>query len=395
MLFDSPMDNIISLHLANDGFLYAGSDTEGLVYKINLADKTALIAYDTDKQEISSITSDKQGMVYFATADTDKARPGAKLVLSNDNKPKNTDDDKKDSETESADNKTETSKRPPATRTRPRRRSESNGDSGNGNIVYKLSPQGYAEKIFSSPVIIHDITLSDANRLYLATGIEGNLISINLDDLSSTVVFDSESAQISAILSVNDKLYLGCADAASIAIVKPELAKSGTFTSDVFDARQPSKWGVMYIDGSELENNITVKVRTGNTSDPDNGGWSDWYKTTVSLPMVTYDIPVSRFIQYELTLTADSESSPEISEVQASFSVPNLKPEIIELTLEKPEQDQNMPLEEAKKIQVACKQKMPTTTILYMTFRLKLKAQKAGLKLQTMSWKISISGTQI
>ncbi len=357
LIYDAPVANIISLCLADMGILYAGGDEHGLVYKTDLASKTTTVAYDTGKAEVSSLALDKAGNIYIATADSSSARPGTKLILSDNNSSKNATEDKDGSEDKmSGDASAE--KQPPATRAHTSRR-PNNKQETDGNQVFKLSPEGYAEAIFAGPVIIHDIALNEKeDELYLATGFDGNLITINLNTLESVIVYDSESSQISALEMANNKLYLGCASQAALVSLDQEYVEEGTFISSVFDAKQPSLWGTMYLQGNAITGNVDFFSRSGNTSDPDNGGWSEWIKADISVPAVMVNSPIGRFLQYKLVIIrTNSQETPKISQIKASFSIPNLKPQVNELAIEGPQgggnPKQEIPLEEMKKLQVS------------------------------------------
>ncbi len=353
MVFDAPVANIITLALSEDGILYSGGDEYGLVYQTDLTTGQTTVAYDTGKGEVSSLTLDDAGNLYIATADSKLARPGSMILLSDSNnsgKPKPSTEKPEEKLSEKQDSPT----LPPATRTQPEPGSSRQADT-EGNLVLKLTSAGFIEPVFSGQIIIHDMILNQQqSKLLLATGPEGYLIEIDLLTGKSVIVFDSESRQLSSIILSKDKLYVGGADSASLSIIEPELVEKGEFVSDVFDAGQPSAWGTMYIQGKWLQDNVSIFARSGNTKDPDKGPWSKWAPAKPELPGVKTILPVGRFMQYKLALTAGPEQqSPEISEVKVSYSLPNLRPQIEELTIQKPQgKPQEQPLEESKKIKL-------------------------------------------
>ena len=348
LIYDAKANNILALQLSNDGKLYAGTDTHGLVYCIDLATGKAAVAYDTGHDEVSSLALDAKGNVYFATADSAAARPGAKLVLSveSDVEKKQKEGDDKDSDADSKD------KQPPAT-DKPEANNKPANKSAGGkkNTVFKLAPEGFVERIFAAPVVIHDIALDDNGKLYLATGIEGNLICVDIETRESVVVFDSESKHVSAIACDKGMVYVGCTDKASLLAVEPGYVAGGEFVSAVFDASQPATWGLMYLK-AQYTDGISMMVRSGNTSDPEKGGWSDWNNASLTLPAVKMEVPVGRFLQYKFTMTSVEGSSPEVSEIKASYSIPNMKPLITNLDINIPPLDPKTPYNELKKYQI-------------------------------------------
>ena len=350
-IFDAKAKNILSLQYSAGGKLYAGTDTHGLVYCVDLGTGNTTVAYDTGHQEVSSLALDAAGYVYIATADSDGARPGAELVLSIENDVEK--NGKEDSKEEKASDGDDKSKQPPATK-KPERQNDSKNGGGSGgkkNTVFKLSPSGFVEKIFVGPVVIHDISLGDKGQLYIATGVEGKLICLDIETRESVVTFDSESRHLSAVAFNNGRVYVGCADKAAVLAVEPEYVAQGGFDSDVFDASQPATWGMMYMQASEVAG-VKMQVRSGNTSDPEKGGWADWADASLELPAVKVAVPVGRFLQYKLLLNAVDGKSPKVSEIKASYSVPNLKPVIAKLDIMIPPLDPKTPYNELKQYQV-------------------------------------------
>lgn len=55
LVYDSPDKNILSLAVGPDGFIYAGSDSRGLIYRINPRTKEAKVLYDSEQQEITAL----------------------------------------------------------------------------------------------------------------------------------------------------------------------------------------------------------------------------------------------------------------------------------------------------------------------------------------------------
>ncbi len=349
-IYKAKAKNILALSLSEQGKLYAGTDTHGLVYCIDLGTGVTTVAYDTGHEEVSSLDQDSAGNVYIATADSAAARPGAKLVLSLEN------DVEKNSEEKGQENDSpeanEKNNQPPATK-KPERQNPPNkgGSGGKKNTVFMLSPSGFVEKIFVAPVVIHDISLGDNDKLYLATGIEGKLICLDIPTRESVVVFDSESTHLSAVTCFNGRVYVGGADKASVFTVEPDYVKQGEFESDVFDASQPAAWGLMYMQAEQTDG-IDMQVRSGNTSDPEKGGWTEWKQAEIKLPAVSADVPVGRFLQYKLVLNAVDGGSPKVSEVKASYSIPNLKPVIAKLDVMVPPLDPKTPYAELKQYQI-------------------------------------------
>lgn len=78
-LLNTPQSNILCLARDKQGRVYAGTDTDGLIYRLTIKpDGTAdsFVLYDANEPEIGSIVVFPDGTVFAGTADAEQARPG-------------------------------------------------------------------------------------------------------------------------------------------------------------------------------------------------------------------------------------------------------------------------------------------------------------------------------
>ncbi len=72
--------NVLCLARDKQGRIYAGTDTDGLIYRLTLKDngslKDSFVLYNANEPEIGSLVVTDDGTVYAGTADADQARPG-------------------------------------------------------------------------------------------------------------------------------------------------------------------------------------------------------------------------------------------------------------------------------------------------------------------------------
>lgn len=74
-LLDAEQVNVLSLAMSDDA-IYAGTDTDGLVYRITLGDEPeTFVIYDADEPEIGALLVEGDA-VYIGTADAEMAKPG-------------------------------------------------------------------------------------------------------------------------------------------------------------------------------------------------------------------------------------------------------------------------------------------------------------------------------
>ena len=106
-------DNVLCLAIDKQGTVYAGTDGEGLVYRITSTGKNgntdfnSFIVYDAKEPEIGALFVDANGIVYAGTADSKQARPGrlTKPTKDEQGRPEK-DSDEPDSATENTSDET-------------------------------------------------------------------------------------------------------------------------------------------------------------------------------------------------------------------------------------------------------------------------------------------------
>src|SRR5207249_1808831 len=68
LVFDSPRTHLLSVAVAPDGAVYAGSDGEGLLYRVGPDGKVAVL-FDAPQGEIRTLLVAPDGALYAGTAD--------------------------------------------------------------------------------------------------------------------------------------------------------------------------------------------------------------------------------------------------------------------------------------------------------------------------------------
>eukprot|EP00752_Nemacystus_decipiens_P015880 g14188.t1 len=75
LLLKTAQSNILSLAIDNAGNIYAGTDTDGLIYRID-KDGTPFVVYDAPEAEVSTLVAMPDGTIYAGTAAAEQAKPG-------------------------------------------------------------------------------------------------------------------------------------------------------------------------------------------------------------------------------------------------------------------------------------------------------------------------------
>jgi len=206
------------------------------------------------------------------------------------------------------------------------------------NDVYQISPSGFVQKIFSKAVVILDMEYGGDGQLYLGTGNEAQLLRLDVNRQEAVVLHEAKpSVQVSALCVGDGTVYAGLANPGGLLAIQEKYVRKGYFESDVIDVKQITQWGKLHLDADIPDGSgIWVATRSGNTSDPKNGGWSDWSDSQ----MVQMDLPIDsepgRFLQYRLTLASfDGKATPTVREVKLAHMIPNLPPKLSGLTVKR------------------------------------------------------------
>jgi hypothetical protein len=206
------------------------------------------------------------------------------------------------------------------------------------NEVYQISPSGFVRKIFSKAVIILDMKYGGDGQLYLGTGNEGQLLRLDVNRQEAVVLHEAKpSVQVSALCVEDGTVYAGLANPGGLLAIDGSYKRKAYYESAVVDVKQITKWGKVQLDADIPEGaGVWVSTRSGNTSDPKNGGWSDWSDSR----MVETDLPIDaepgRFLQYRLTLASFAgKATPTVREVKLAHMIPNLPPKLSGLTVKR------------------------------------------------------------
>ncbi len=341
-IFTCKQKNIQALVVGADGAIYAGTDTEGIIYKIELKEGkyTSRALYDAGEEEISALVLDKQGTLYAATASSNTASDQARCYL-----------------TKPSGSPTSTTSCPatgPATKSAPLPMKQrmpkspmpfppmSGPSSGpmsmpssmKGNAVYRIDSLGFVSEVFRDQVNINSMIL-EKGKLYLGTGPDGYVFAVDPATEEVSLFAKTKAGYVNSLrLAGSGEIVLGTGNPGQVIELGPKPAKTGTFTSKVFDATQISRWGTidLTIDPAS-SGSISVQTRSSVIANPDNPGWSEWSKGTVYKKPIFITSPSARYFQYKLTFEPKAEMSPAVKEVQVAYMQDNRRPHVISVTV--------------------------------------------------------------
>ncbi|MBN2346386.1 MAG: hypothetical protein JXO51_08330 [Candidatus Aminicenantes bacterium] len=295
-LFLAEDSHIISLHATRDDAVLAGSGDRGILYEIK--NRKVRVLYDSPLEEIKGIASDDEGNVYFAAVKNEPSQPGAKEIEIGSAFPKG-DAPKKEKIEETS-------------------------------ILYCLQSDGTVETLWSSQQeFIYALHYDPATgAVVIGTGNEGRVYRVKRDG-GFDQVCECEAAQVFRIAGAGQGYYLICNNTAGIIQVENRLNASGTYFSDIFDARIQSRFGRLTWEGETgRQSTVSFSVRMGNSDNPDSS-WTSWSAPFSDPENATINMGGYRFLQAKIVLqSANPGETPSVSGYRIHYLTDNLKPVI-------------------------------------------------------------------
>ncbi len=318
--YKSEEAHLLSLAVAPDGALLAGGGETGFIYRIEQKDKARII-YDFSEEEVRTLVCEG-GTLWVGLNATKSERGGRSegpsrppVIVSEGGSPGAV-------IIRAAGVGTEA------------KRGEGGGTPA-GAAVYRMDLKDQRVELLRRfpGETLQDLRIGKDRIAYVAGGTSGKVHAIASPDLAFQM-FDLEEKQILHIgLEKGVLRIVGTAQPGAAYLVEPEKAKTGLFTSDVFDASFLSRWGHLAMEG---EGAVVFKSRSGNTPKPDKT-WADWAEVK-ALPagakpkeetgdwLGAISSPPGRYIQVQAELQASPE--PVLKSLTVYLLNQNQKPRI-------------------------------------------------------------------
>jgi hypothetical protein len=290
--------HVLTLVKGDNGKLYAGTSGEGLVLEITTDGYH--VVHDFDEKEVRRLlwVGGRNGRLIAAVNETAGARPPEgvpSLSLSKVKEEAEGDDDDKGEEG-GKDKETPVV----TTRSAPPR-----GPGKVSGTVYALTETGGARTLLDLDKRAAVDLVAAGEDIYVATDQEGKIFRCRPDASDYALSFDLTQAQALSLLADERGLaYIGAGSPAGIVKVKKALPPKARFTTEVFDAGYPARWGEV---DWEADGPIVVLTRSGNMRDPERG-WSDWRPVLPGKPGRIIS-PQGRFLQVRLEWPPGSEAT--------------------------------------------------------------------------------------
>lgn len=293
--FDSDEAHLVSLALAPDGTLLAGSNGKALLYQLSGPGRTSVL-YDFDGDDVKAIATATVGRERFVYAIANTYSGGQKGLPP----PRPT----------GASGAQPQSNRPV--------------QAGKGTLI-RIDGRGAAEKMMNHDDLHYvSLVVDDAGAPFVGTGSEGRVYTVD-DNHVVSLVADTEERQIGAMLVQGNRRFAATSDPVVLHDIKGVGGPDSIWTSKVLDAGLRAQFGLLEWSVTGV---VELQTRSGNTEKPDKS-WSDWSKALTAPGKVTS--PAARYLQVRGRWTTDAKAV--LSRVKLSFVTDNARALLTSVTV--------------------------------------------------------------
>ncbi len=337
LFYTTKQEHVLCVATGADGTVYAGTDKNGVVYRINEKGK-GYVLHQAAQSEVRAIKVTDQA-IYVGTSSPTRRRGGSITTSQDSGRESAAVADKEaparasieneprqklaEAKTVSKSSTTETKGTPAAAPSTP---------SVGENSVYRIARDGTVREIFRDKVVVLSL-LPRGERLLIGTGMDGQLFQVDETTSERSELARLDHGQILSLRKRKDgSIVLSAGDPGKLFSLQDKFVSKGTITSEVLDAKSISKWGALRWQAETPSGtNLTVAVRAGNCSDPDDT-WSDWSNEQTDPDKAMIAAPTGRFLQYRVTMTStDPKASPRLRGLSLRYATTNQAPEITKI----------------------------------------------------------------
>lgn len=205
------------------------------------------------------------------------------------------------------------------------------GFSGKRAQILTISPAGVVETAWG----FDDETVFDLlwarERLWVATGLEGELYSFDGEHM--VLEQDLDERQVVSLLPDVPGPAFATTNAPGLYRLSGTRERAGTYTSAALDAGNVARFGTLRWWGdTPTGSSLEFSLRSGVSSEPD-ATWSEWTAPGAPSPdgeLTVEGLPRGRYVQWRVALEAGDggTAGPKIDGVELAYRQSNLRPEI-------------------------------------------------------------------
>ncbi len=289
--YRSAENHLVSLAIADNGDLLAGSSGKGELYRISGPGRATVMA-NLPGEEVKAIAVGKGGVVWAIGNEYGEPPEAPKRSAA-------------------------AGRAPPGPSTGPKPKP------GKGQL-WRFDAQGRPERMMK-----HDDThyvslaLDEQGQPYVGTGVEGRVYTVD-DAHTVTLVADTDERQVGAVFVAGGKGFVATSDPPVLHRILGRGGPDAVWTSKVLDAGLRAKFGQLAWRSSGA---LELSTRTGNTQTPD-ATWSAWSNPLAAPGPIAS--PQGRYVQVRARFARDPKAV--LTEVTIPFITDNVRPVVTEIS---------------------------------------------------------------
>ena len=302
------VETVWSLAVAKNGAVYAGTGPDGKLFRIDPKSGQSKVAFSSQDKRILSMVATADGAVWFGTSDDallfrhDTAKgttramadfagnevtalaeyKGAVVAAANELKEPTTSGVKTSTAVKEAEGKAGKGQKSKTPEKKPGAESstssgaepERKGERKGKGSLFRVRGDGQTDELHAlSQTYFTSVAVNPSGQIFAGAGDKGRVYLVDTDDSVSTAFDVSQRLVTHVLAEPSGGLSFVTGDATAVYRTTGRASKA-TYTSKVFDAQAPARFGSF---GWRAAGSVTIETRSGNTEEP-GPGWSDWQK---------------------------------------------------------------------------------------------------------------------
>jgi hypothetical protein len=219
--------------------------------------------------------------------------------------------------------------------------SQSAAEAPASGAVYRIRADGVWDVFWESKTDApYAVSLSgnDAGRqvVLVGTGPTGKIFQVTDDPPRVVLLTRAPAKQITSFVKTRDGgHYYVTANPGKVHRLSAVQAPTGSYVSDVRDAKTVATWGTVRWRSTEPDGTtVRLFTRSGNTDRP-NATWSPWSEPYQDSAGSLISSPKARYLQWKAELTG-TDATPALLSVTTAYLPANVRPQITKLTVHPP-----------------------------------------------------------
>jgi len=326
--YETGQANVTCLALDRQGRLLAGSEPNGILYRIT-APNQAFVLYDANLPEIRAIVPGPDGSIYAAALGGSVAkRIGAAQNANGTSTPVVVAPATSITVTDTQSGlnpapEPPKTAAPPAPVTSITTGTVVNGTEYTGverSALYKINPYNTVETLWSSKEEnAYDLAFSSGEIVFV-TDAEGRIYRLDRDR-KTTLIAQANEGEATRLLASSNGLVAATGGLGKILRLGAGPGPSGWFESPVHDSGSVARWGRLSWLGDVR--GVSFRTRTGNSARPDST-WSEWSAPISDVARSGITSPNARYIQWR----AEFSGTGGLDDVTIAYLPQNTPPNV-------------------------------------------------------------------